>query len=555
MNDYLKMRVKLVCIVASCLLMFTNFVISQNQQLDSLRRLLKTDKADTNKVNHLIEIAWELADFNLDSALLLSNEALKLSISLKGFDKTKGWQIGIANSLHRKASIYDERGEYKDAIKFYEEALKEWEQIISNSETPKKVSDFKAGTLSNLAITYHKQGEFREALNYYNKSIDTYLLTANKIGIAAQLNNIGSIYVNQGNYPKALECFFKVLRTSEELQRKKQMLTVLGNIGIIYKDLNKYEIATKYTERALKLARELGSKRDIGINLGNMGVIQYQQKKLSLALSYYYEALKIKEEIGNKRGIVITLGNIGSALKEQGDSAIETGNEKFAQEKKYPLAFEYYQKALAINEDIGNKEGILINLANIGVIYTLQKKYDLAKNCLTKSAALAKEVGDLYGEMEAQERLSEMFAAQKQYKMASQHFVQYRIFKDSLFNDEKSQELTRSEMNYEFEIKEATERANQEKKEAIAVSERKKKNLLLGFLSIIAIAILFTIVIVLRALKVTRKQKNIIELQKALVEEKQKEILDSIYYARRIQRSLLPNENYIKKNLLKLRSY
>ena len=36
--------------------------------------------------------------------------------------------------------------------------------------------------------------------------------------------------------------------------------------------------------------------------------------------------------------------------------------------------------------------------------------------------------------------------------------------------------------------------------------------------------------------------------------EKQKEILDSIYYARRIQRSLLPNEKYVERVLLKIKS-
>jgi spermidine synthase len=45
-----------------------------------------------------------------------------------------------------------------------------------------------------------------------------------------------------------------------------------------------------------------------------------------------------------------------------------------------------------------------------------------------------------------------------------------------------------------------------------------------------------------RSLKVTRHQKHIIE-------EKQKEILDSIYYAKRIQTSLLPTQKYLEKHL------
>ena len=45
-------------------------------------------------------------------------------------------------------------------------------------------------------------------------------------------------------------------------------------------------------------------------------------------------------------------------------------------------------------------------------------------------------------------------------------------------------------------------------------------------------------------------EKNIlIEEQKKEVEEKQKEILDSIHYAKRIQTALIINEKYIDKNL------
>ncbi len=43
-----------------------------------------------------------------------------------------------------------------------------------------------------------------------------------------------------------------------------------------------------------------------------------------------------------------------------------------------------------------------------------------------------------------------------------------------------------------------------------------------------------------------------IELQKQLIEEKQKEILDSLHYAKRIQTSLLPTDKYIERNLKQL---
>jgi hypothetical protein len=55
-----------------------------------------------------------------------------------------------------------------------------------------------------------------------------------------------------------------------------------------------------------------------------------------------------------------------------------------------------------------------------------------------------------------------------------------------------------------------------------------------------------------RANVLISQQKQEVEQQKHLVEEKQKEIIDSILYARRIQRSLLPKEKYVDRVLKKL---
>jgi hypothetical protein len=50
------------------------------------------------------------------------------------------------------------------------------------------------------------------------------------------------------------------------------------------------------------------------------------------------------------------------------------------------------------------------------------------------------------------------------------------------------------------------------------------------------------------------EKNRVIESQKKQVEEKQKEILDSIQYAKRIQQSLMPSEKYIERNVNKLKN-
>ena len=107
-------------------------------------------------------------------------------------------------------------------------------------------------------------------------------------------------------------------------------------------------------------------------------------------------------------------------------------------------------------------------------------------------------------------------------------------------------------MQYEFDKKEAGERAEQDKQAAVDAAEKKKQAIILysviGGLMVVLVFAGF----VFRSLRITRRQKQLIEQQKHLVEEKQKEILDSIHYARRIQTALLPTEKYIDKTLKRL---
>ncbi len=107
-------------------------------------------------------------------------------------------------------------------------------------------------------------------------------------------------------------------------------------------------------------------------------------------------------------------------------------------------------------------------------------------------------------------------------------------------------------MNFDFEKKEASAKAEQDKKDAVAAADAKRQKIVLLLVSFVLLLVAIVAFIILRSLRITRRQKTLIEKQKQMVEEHQKEILDSIYYARRIHRSLLPTEKYIDKSLNRL---
>lgn len=169
-------------------------------------------------------------------------------------------------------------------------------------------------------------------------------------------------------------------------------------------------------------------------------------------------------------------------------------------------------------------------------------------------------------ERKIEETISELYEKTGRPQLALDHYRKARILKDSVYSEERNKELTRKEMNYEFDKKVSLARAEQDKKDALQKAEAKKQRLVLMLISSLLLLVLLFAIFIFRALRLTRKQKQLIESQKKavdeknllieeqkkIVEEKQKDILDSIHYAKRIQESLLPSDRFISKTLNRL---
>src|SRR5207302_191090 len=115
--------------------------------------------------------------------------------------------------------------------------------------------------------------------------------------------------------------------------------------------------------------------------------------------------------------------------------------------------------------------------------------------------------------------------------------------------EENTKKSIQIEMNFGFEKKETSARIENEKKEAIARAENKKQKIIIWSVCGILLLVFCFAIFVYRSFLQKQKANIAILNQKQIIEEKQKEILDSIRYARRIQTSLLPNEKYLQKTL------
>ncbi len=499
---------------------YCSSLFAQRNIVDSLKHVLKTQQEDTNRVNTLNILSDKLRKKGLyDTSIICANSAQNLAVKL---DFKKGLMLSYRNI----GLNYREQGNYSHSLEQLNRALAIATEIGDKGGI--------TGSLGNIGIIYINQGNYSKALEYMLKVLSIYQEENNKDGITSALSNIATIYYSQGNYPQALDYNFKALAIAKELGDKSSITTNLGNIGLIYGEQGNYPKALDYDSQALSIYQEMGSKDGVANTLGNMGLVYYRQRNNEKALEYYNKALSMDKELGDKEGIAINLCNMSNIYEIQ---------------KNYPKVVESSSMALKIDEEIGNKLGVAMNLGNLGNIYIRQKNYKIAKEYLDSALSISKSIGAKENIRAVYNKLVDFDSATGNYKAGLQDAKMYIVYRDSLVNEANTKKSVQAEMNFEFEQKQAVEKSEQDKKDAIAEQESKKQMIIRnafigGFALMLALAFF-----IFRGYRQKQKANEIISEQKAVVEEKQKEILDSIHYAQRIQKALLASDTLLGKHL------
>lgn len=476
------------------LLLIFNSVLAVRSQEDSLLQALKKNLPDTAKVFTLVALSDEYtSQGNYSKAIEIANQALAISEKI-------GFNHGISNAC------------------------------------------------ASIGSALSSQGNFPQALLFYTRSLEARRIVNDKEGIAGARGNIAMIQVLQGNYPEGLKSYFEALRIYQELGKKDQIAQVYANIGVAYMHQGNLDEALKYYDNAEKLQEKGKDVLTLANTIENKGIVYCQKGDLERGLENFKKALAIQESTNNKEGIAGAYNNIATAYYMAGDI------------EKVPGLL---MQSLQLEKELGNKQGMADSYVNLGELYMTSGKYDKARSCLDSSLAIALEIGSKASISAAYRQLTTLDSTQGNYSKAFEHYKLHVFYQDSLVNEEKTKETVRAEMNYEFDKQQALQKADQEKKDAIASQELEKQTMQRnGFIAGFAGMLLLSGVtyrsyrnkkkaniIISQQKEEVERQKNDVEVQKHLVEEKNKEIIDSITYAKRLQQAILPPFKRIREAL------
>jgi serine phosphatase RsbU (regulator of sigma subunit) len=222
---------------------------------------------------------------------------------------------------------------------------------------------------------------------------------------------------------------------------------------------------------------------------------------------------------------------MAKALKTQGVSFSYQGN--------YEKALEYYGKSLKIREEIGDKKGMGGSYNNIGIIYKNQGKYEKALEYLLKSKNIMEELNIISDLDETAKKLMEVYEKLGKPQKALENYKLYVIIKDSLAKMDAEKQLYKFEIDKKYELEKQADSIKYENEIVLHQAEVKTQKQRSNGLALIAVIVILSLFIVFGQLKSVKKGKLLVEERNIVIEEKQKEITDSINYAKRLQDGIL----------------
>ncbi len=372
---------------------------SQQKEIDSLLKALSSyHKEDTIRLNLLNNLTYIYYNIDPEKGLSTGDQAISLGKKLNN-------RLKLAEAYRSKGINQWAKGEYPAALELYGYALQIFEEL--------KYKKGMTQTYNNTGVVYMYMSDYPKALGFFLKALPLSEEMNNKTGIANACTNIGIIYKNLSNYSKAVEYYQKALDQFKVLDNKQGMASVLSNIGTVYDLTGQPEKALEYYQKGITLNREIGNKRGIASDLVNMGIVYQGMSRFPEAHEYLTESLKLYEEAGDKNNLIVVLNSLGAVIADasKGDLRKININES-----------ERFTKALALEN---------------------------------RALLLAREIQATDEEYQVLETMSTTYEKKKDYAKALESHKKFIALRDSVINDEKKEEITRKEMQFEFDKKEA----------------------------------------------------------------------------------------------------
>lgn len=343
---------------------------------DDALQMLSKHSSELNKKSTDIESIYK---YHILKAWLYTNKG-KLKQAEREIEKTK---LLIANSKKKTSAVYKSnadayniqaeiaynRGNYREALKYYEQSI----------EQAKKTKDIISVSIlkSNMAKIYYELRDYEKTKDCINYRLNIAVKTGDKRGEALAYGGLANIHFDQGDYNKALEYYMKNLNIAKTLHDKKTMGMAIGNIANIYYFLGQYDNAIEYYKKSITLLEETGHSKSIAISHCNLGSVYFHKGNLDKALKYQLILYNTANKLNDRILLAHAHKWMGHIYREMGD---------------FKKSLKNHNESLKIMKKISNKIFAAESHIDIGNTYLMMGNYRKAIDEFTASLKIGQDM-------------------------------------------------------------------------------------------------------------------------------------------------------------------
>ncbi|HXC06335.1 MAG TPA: tetratricopeptide repeat protein [Bacteroidia bacterium] len=361
---------------------------------------------------------------------------------------------------------------------------------------------------------------------YARRAFDLASQLGDKLGLCKGTLNLGSKLLHSGNYTEASTHLINALRMAEELDNPDLCAKACNGLGNLFGYQDQGDAALPYYKRAWEYYKKSNNKPRIEIVLTNIGNIYYtksasDKKYLDTAESYLKQSRTLLTELKDTVRLIANLDNLGLVYTDQG---------------KNTSARELLLQSDALCKSTDDLYDRIFATSYLGRVYQNLNQTDSAIQCFNISLDLSVKMHNLMMIADAYLFLGESYSVKKQFEKAYAYSSKYLNLHDSLMNSDNTRKIAEAQSKFENEKK-------QRQIEVLELSSTHQHRMytIITWSLIAGSVLLLTLALLMyNRYKLKNKAHKLLTHQNTIIAQKNKDITDSINYAKKIQDAMLP---------------
>ncbi|HTL82716.1 MAG TPA: tetratricopeptide repeat protein [Bacteroidia bacterium] len=492
-----------------------------------------------------------------DTAISYYRQSLMMADGIKDSSLTAQAYSGIGN-------VYRLQGVNDTALFYLQKAL----EIYTEQKDQKNI----AAALSTIGDTYLYAGDYDKALDDYNQALGIARKIKDKYREAFCLSSIGNNYFMRGDFQKCIDSHEQSISVSNSINEENMVAGSLGTIAGAYAEMYDYPKAIETYLRALDLALKKKDKHNTSFIYAGMADIYKRQNENDSALKYLNMSTSLAKQIQDfdrtcdgelTMAAMKTEMNDTLEARKLADDAISmaiqysypnhqaTGLRVKAvlliAQKRYTDAETLLRTSIKLWEDIGDKQQLTETRKSLVKTLVLENKTDEAIAEGEKGFAMAKEISSPGLQLDIAEVLSTAYEQKGDFEKALHFSRLVKSLSDSVNSQESTKRQTELFLKYKFDKEQEQQQLAQDKLNAEQDAKFRQQKIIIYAAAIAILLVLSLAFFIYRGYRQKQKANNLVTEQKMIVEEKNREITDSINYAKNIQVAMLPSDNSVRE--------